>query len=79
MSVKKNHSLKLEEVLVQAQAAAGRKPGGQKRRTDISHSSVSTVPHLTDPHYIMTGPLLIDKHRNVFNKDMSTREHHKLL
>ncbi|XP_020312656.1 zinc finger C3H1 domain-containing protein isoform X1 [Oncorhynchus kisutch] len=68
VSVKKNHSLKLEEVLVQAQAAAGRKPTGQKRRTDISHSSpvkrlcveVSGAPRGSERHF---ADLLAQKQR----------------
>ncbi|CAB1322809.1 unnamed protein product [Coregonus sp. 'balchen'] len=68
VSVKKNNGLKLEEELVQAQAAAGRRPGGQKRRTDVSHPSpvkrlcveVSVAPRGSERHF---ADLLAQKRR----------------
>ncbi|KAK6319895.1 hypothetical protein J4Q44_G00090020 [Coregonus suidteri] len=68
VSVKKNHSLKLQKELVQAQAAAGREPGGQKRRTEVSHPSpvkrlrveVSVAPRGTERHF---ADLLAQKQR----------------
>uniref|UniRef100_A0A8C8HH95 Putative zinc-finger domain-containing protein n=1 Tax=Oncorhynchus tshawytscha TaxID=74940 RepID=A0A8C8HH95_ONCTS len=68
VSVKKSHSLKLQKEMVQAQAAAGREPGVQKRRTDISHPSpakrlrveVSVAPRGTERHF---ADLLAQKQR----------------
>ncbi|XP_020336771.1 zinc finger C3H1 domain-containing protein isoform X1 [Oncorhynchus kisutch] len=68
VSVKKNHSLKLQKEMVQAQAAAGREPGVQKRRTDISHPSpakrlrveVSVATRGTERHF---ADLLAQKQR----------------
>uniref|UniRef100_A0A4W5LJH4 Zinc finger C3H1-type containing n=1 Tax=Hucho hucho TaxID=62062 RepID=A0A4W5LJH4_9TELE len=63
VSVKKNHSLKLQKDLVQAQTAAGREPGGQKRRTDPVKRlrvEVSVAPRGTERHF---ADLLAQKQR----------------
>uniref|UniRef100_A0A673WVR4 Zinc finger C3H1-type containing n=1 Tax=Salmo trutta TaxID=8032 RepID=A0A673WVR4_SALTR len=63
VSVKKNHSLKLQKEVVQAQAAAGREPGGQKRRTDPVKRlrvEVSVAPRGTERHF---ADLLAQKQR----------------